>query len=72
MFRLNDCVKGFFEAIRRSQSSLKDPLKISSKRRHENPRAGIEPIIGHLKNLQMNSTRIKTDKSTQACGYGIA
>ena len=35
-----------------------------------NRRAGIEPIIGHLKqNWQMGRSRMKSDRTTEAAGF---
>ncbi len=61
-------------AIQRPQRRLKDapqnPISHDALERLENRRAGIEPVIGHLKKYwQMGRSRMKTDKSTEASGY---
>ena len=60
--------------IQRSRRRLKDspqnPISQDTLERLENRRAGIEPIIGHLKKYwQMGRSRMKTDKSTESSGY---
>ena len=61
-------------AIQRPRRRLKDspqnPISQDTLERLENRRAGIEPIIGHLKKYwQMGRSRMKTDKSTESSGY---
>ena len=61
-------------AIQRPRRRLKDspqnPISQDTLERLENRRAGIEPIIGHLKKYwQMDRTRMKIDKSTKSSGY---
>ncbi|AOW58431.1 hypothetical protein BE843_09285 [Legionella pneumophila subsp. pneumophila] len=61
-------------AIQKPQRKLKDapfnPISNEQLERLENRRAGIEPIIGHLRKYwQMGWSRMKSDKTTEASGY---
>lgn len=60
--------------IQRPNRTLRDaPYNPMSKEQEEllaNRRAGIEPIIGHLKRFwQMGRSRMKTDQTTESSGY---
>ena len=61
-------------AIQKPQRKLKDapvnPITQEQLESLKNRRAGIEPIIGHLKKYwQMGRSRMKSDKTTEASGY---
>ncbi len=61
-------------AIQKPQRKLKDapinPISKAQLETLENRRAGIEPIIGHLKKYwQMGRSRMKSDQTTEASGY---
>lgn len=61
-------------AIQKPKRKLKDapvnPISQEQLETLENRRAGIEPIIGHLKKYwQMGRSRMKSDKTTEASGY---
>ena len=61
-------------ALQRPVRKLKDPpdnpISIEQLRLLENRRAGIEPIIGHLKKYwQMDRSRMKSDRTTESSGY---
>lgn len=61
-------------AIQKPQRKLKDapanPISQEQLVILENRRAGIEPIIGHLKKYwQMGRSRMKSDQTTEASGY---
>lgn len=61
-------------ALQRPVRKLKDPpdnpISIEQLRLLENRRAGIEPIIGHLKKYwQMDRSRMKSDKTTESSGF---
>ena len=46
------------------------PVDLEEKTRLKNRRAGIEPLIGHLKQgWQMGKTRMKTDESCLSSAY---
>jgi transposase, IS5 family len=61
-------------AIQKPQRTLKDapknPISQECIELLANRRAGIEPIIGHLKrHWQMGRSRMKSDKTTESSGY---
>ena len=61
-------------AVQRPNRKLKDPpdnpITPEQLEALENRRAGIEPIIGHLKrSWQMGRSRMKSDTTTEASGY---
>lgn len=63
-----------FKIHKRPLRKLKDPpdnpISIEQLRLLVNRRAGIEPIIGHLKKYwQMDRSRMKSDRTTESSGY---
>ena len=61
-------------AIQRPNRKLNDapvnPISQEQLEALENRRAGIEPIIGHLKrHWQMSRSRMKSDRTTESSGY---
>ena len=47
--------------------NIKKQSKISKELKDR--RAGIEPLIGHVKNFGLRKSKMKSDKSTLAYGY---
>ena len=56
--------------IQRPNRKLRHAPIIDYEQALENRRAGIEPLIGHLKrSWQMGRSRMKSDKTTESSGY---
>ena len=56
--------------IQRPNPTLRNAPNIDYEQTLENRRAGIEPLIGHLKRgWQMGRSRMKSDKTTESSGY---
>jgi transposase, IS5 family len=54
----------------RYKKGLPDTIKQKTKERLVNRRAGIEPLIGHIKKQgQLDKSRMKSDQSTLSAGY---